>query len=93
MAAVVRERSAPPPPPPTSAPPPPPAEPRLSSALEAGAEIAVVLMTAAAAISLLRLFTDGSFLDRVLLAVVAAHAPSVRTNIDNSRAGQLRSRR
>jgi transglutaminase-like putative cysteine protease len=74
MASVVRERSAPPPPPPTSAPPPPPAEPRLSSALEAGAEIAVVLMTAAAAISLLRLFTDGSFLDRVLLAVVAAHA-------------------
>jgi transglutaminase-like putative cysteine protease len=62
------------PPPPTSEPPPPPPDPRLSSALEAGAEIAVVLMTAAAALSLLRLFTDGSFLDRVLLGVVAAHA-------------------
>ncbi len=62
------------PPPPTSAPPPPPPEPRLSAALEAGAEIAVVLMTVAAALSLLRLFTDGSFLDRVLLGVVIAHA-------------------
>src|SRR5207248_169906 len=59
-------------PPPTSAPPPPP-EPRLSSALEAGAELAVVLLTATAGISLLRLFTDGSFLDRVLLGVVVAH--------------------
>ena len=29
----------------------------------------------------------------VLSAVVAAHAPSVRTNIDNSRAGRLRPRR
>ena len=70
MATIVREHTAPPPP--TSAPPPPP-EPRLSSALEAGAELAVVLLTATAGISLLRLFTDGSFLDRVLLGVVVAH--------------------
>jgi len=74
MAAVVQDRSAPPPPPPPTSAPPPPAEPRLSSALELGAEIAVVLMTAAAAISLMRLFTDASFLDRVLLGVLAAHA-------------------
>ena len=71
MATAVQERPAPAPP--TSTPPPPP-EPRLSAAIEAGAECAVILMTAAAAVSLLRLFTDGSFLDRVLLAVVAAHA-------------------
>jgi transglutaminase-like putative cysteine protease len=72
MATVVRDRPAPPPPP-TAAPPPPP-EPRLSSALETGAEISVVLLTLAAGISLLRLFTSGSFLDRVLLAALVAHA-------------------
>ena len=73
MATVVRDRPTAPPPPPTSTPPPEMPEPRLSSAIEAGAELAVVLMTAAAGVSLLRLFSDGSFLDRVLLAVVAAH--------------------
>ncbi|MBV8161812.1 MAG: hypothetical protein JO265_12880, partial [Acidimicrobiia bacterium] len=73
MAAIVRERH-PAPPAPTSAPPPPPPQPRLSAALEAGAELSVVLLTVAAAVSLLRLFTDGSFLDRVLLAALGAHA-------------------
>ncbi|MBV8236708.1 MAG: transglutaminase domain-containing protein [Acidimicrobiia bacterium] len=75
MAATVRERPvAPPPPSPTASPPPAPPESRISRALEAGAELSVVLLTATAAISLLRLFTDGSFLDRVLLAALAAHA-------------------
>src|SRR5204863_6408461 len=73
MATAVRDRPTAPPPPPTSTPQPEMPEPRLSSAIEAGAELAVVLMTAAAGVSLLRLFSDGSFLDRVLLAVVAAH--------------------
>jgi transglutaminase-like putative cysteine protease len=73
MATAVRPRPPAPPPPPTAPPPPAPPEPRLSSAVEAGAELAVVLMTAAAALSLLRLFSDGTFLDRVLLAVVVAH--------------------
>jgi transglutaminase-like putative cysteine protease len=75
MATAIRERDAAGAPrEPTAPPPPPPPESRRSAALEAGAELSVVLLTATAAISLLRLFSDGSFLDRVLLAVVASHA-------------------
>jgi len=72
MATAVRDRPEASPPAPPSEPPPPP-DAHSSWTLEAGAEAAVVLMTAAAGFSLLRLFSDGSFLDRVLLAVVAAH--------------------
>jgi transglutaminase-like putative cysteine protease len=73
MATNLRERPPSPLPSPTAPPPPPPPDRGLSSALEAGAEISVVLLTVTAALALLRLFADGSFLDRVLLAAVAAH--------------------
>src|SRR4051794_22376993 len=51
---------------------PTPPERHVSSAVEAAAEISLVLVTLAAVVSLGRLFADGSFLPRVLLAAVAA---------------------
>jgi transglutaminase-like putative cysteine protease len=61
------------PPGPPSAPPPDADERATTPLVEAGAELALVAVTAAAVIGLGRLFADGSFLAPVLTAVVASH--------------------
>ena len=54
---------------------PPPPRPSSSSPLvEAGAEITLIAVSAAAVLSLARLFSDASFVPPVLLAVVVGHA-------------------
>jgi transglutaminase-like putative cysteine protease len=74
MATTLQPRPAPAAPAAATPPPPPPTGPRaVSTAVGAGAELSVILLTVAAVVSLGRLFTDGSFLPPVLLAVFVAH--------------------